>query len=84
MILAGLIAAAEAALSSFSKARANELVGGARRAPSACGSCRRPTALPQYRALLRLIEISAIILVANVSLPDVSKTWRPRARPPAS
>ena len=78
MIFAGLTAAAEAALSSFSKARANRLVeeGG----PGAQRLRKIVEDPPRYlnTALFvrSMIEISAIILVANVIFSHISKTWQ--------
>ena len=78
MILAGLIAAAEAALSSFSKARANRLVEEGR--PGAQRVRKIVEDPPRYlnTALFvrSMIEISAIILVANVIFSLIPKTWQ--------
>jgi Mg2+/Co2+ transporter CorB len=78
MILAGLIAAAEAAFSSFSKARANRLVEQDR--PGAQRVRKIVEDPPRYlnTALFvrSMIEISAIILVANVIFSLIPKTWQ--------
>jgi CBS domain containing-hemolysin-like protein len=78
MILAGLIAAAEAALSSFSKARADRLVEQGR--PGAKRVRKIVADPPRYlnTALFvrSMIEISAIILVANVIFSLIPKTWQ--------
>jgi CBS domain containing-hemolysin-like protein len=77
MILAGLSAAAEAALSSFSKARANRLVEEGR--PGAERVRKIVDDPPRYlnTALFvrSMIEISAIVLVANVIFGLIPKTW---------
>ena len=77
-ILAGLIAAAEAALSSFSKVRANRLVEEGR--PGAQRLRKIVADPPRYlnTALFvrSMIEISAIILVANVIFSLIPKTWQ--------
>ena len=78
MIFAGLTAAAEAALSSFSKARANRLLEEGR--PGAQRVRRIVDDPPQYLNTLlflrSMIEISAIILVANVIFSLIPKTWQ--------
>ena len=78
MILAGLIAAAEAALSSFSKARADRLVEDGR--PGAQRVRKIVEDPPRYLNtalfLRSMIEISAIILVANVIFSLIPKTWQ--------
>src|SRR6186997_57529 len=78
MILAGLIAAAEAALSSFSKVRANRLVEEGR--PGAQRLRKIVADPPRYlnTALFvrSMIEISAIILVANVIFSLIPTTWQ--------
>jgi CBS domain containing-hemolysin-like protein len=78
MILAGLIAAAEAAFSSFSKARANRLVEEDR--PGAQRVRKIVEDPPRYlnTALFvrSMIEISAIILVANVIFSLIPTTWQ--------
>src|SRR6188472_2918428 len=77
-ILAGLIAAAEAALSSFSKVRANRLVEEDR--PGAQRVRKIVEDPPRYlnTALFvrSMIEISAIILVANVIFSLIPTTWQ--------
>ena len=78
MIFAGLTAAAEAALSSFSKARANRLLEEGR---SGAQRVRRivddpPQYLNTLLFLRGMIEISAIILVANVIFSLIPKTWQ--------
>ena len=77
MIFAGLTAAAEAALSSFSKARANRLVEegrtGAQRVRKIVDDS--PQYLNTLLFLRGMIEISAIILVANVIFSLIPKTW---------
>jgi CBS domain containing-hemolysin-like protein len=77
MILAGLSAAAEAALSSFSKARANRLVEedrpGARRVRKIVDD--PPRYLNTALFVRSMIEISAIILVANVIFSLIDSTW---------
>jgi CBS domain containing-hemolysin-like protein len=78
MIFAGLTAAAEAALSSFSKARANRLLEEGM--PGAQRVRRIVDDPPQYLNTLlflrSMIEISAIILVANVIFGLIPKTWQ--------
>jgi CBS domain containing-hemolysin-like protein len=78
MIFAGLSAAAEAALSSFSKARADRLVEegrpGARRVRKILDDS--PQYLNTALFLRSMIEISAIILVANVIFSLIPKTWQ--------
>ena len=78
MIFAGLTAAAEAALSSFSKARANRLLEqgrpGARRVRKIIDD--PPQYLNTALFLRSMIEISAIILVANVIFSLIPKTWQ--------
>jgi CBS domain containing-hemolysin-like protein len=78
MIFAGLSAAAEAALSSFSKARADRLVEegrpGARRVRKILDD--PPQYLNTALFLRSMIEISAIILVANVIFALIPKTWQ--------
>jgi CBS domain containing-hemolysin-like protein len=78
MIFAGLTAAAEAALSSFSKARANRLLEegrpGARRVRKIVDD--PPQFLNTALFLRSMIEISAIILVANVIFSLIPKTWQ--------
>ena len=77
-ILAGLTAAAEAALSSFSKVRADRLVRegrpGARRVRKIVED--PPRYLNTALFLRSMIEISAIILVANVIFSLIPKTWQ--------
>ena len=77
MIFAGLTAAAEAALSSFSKARANRLVeegrAGAQRVRKIVDDS--PQYLNTLLFLRGMIEISAIILVANVIFSLIPETW---------
>jgi magnesium and cobalt exporter, CNNM family len=77
-IFAGLIAAAEAALSSFSTARANRLVDEER--PGAPRVRRIVDDPPRYLNtalfLRSMIEISAIILVANVIFAHIHSTWQ--------
>jgi CBS domain containing-hemolysin-like protein len=86
MILAGLIAAAEAALSSFSKARANKLVEEGR--PGAQRVRKIVEDPPRYlnTALFvrSMIEISAIVLVANVIFGLIPRRGRPEPSSPAS
>ncbi len=79
VLLAGLFSAADAALASFSRARATELVGAER-----AGSKRLVTLLddaPRYlntALFLRLLcEISAIVLVAMVVSEGVDGRWWP-------
>jgi CBS domain containing-hemolysin-like protein len=78
MIFAGLTAAAEAALSSFSKARANRLLeegrAGAQRVRKIVDD--PPQYLNTLLFLRSMIEISAIILVANVIFGLIPKTWQ--------
>jgi CBS domain containing-hemolysin-like protein len=78
MIFAGLTAAAEAALSSFSKARANRLLeegkAGAQRVRKIVDD--PPQYLNTLLFLRSMIEISAIILVANVIFSLIPKTWQ--------
>ena len=78
MIFAGLIAAAEAALSSFSKARANRLVEeampGAQRVRKIVDD--PPRYLNTVLFVRSMIEISAIILVANVIFSLIPSTWQ--------
>ncbi len=77
-ILAGLTAAAEAALSSFSKVRADRLVQegrpGARRVRKIVED--PPRYLNTTLFVRSMIEISAIILVANVIFSLIPKTWQ--------
>jgi magnesium and cobalt exporter, CNNM family len=72
-----ITAAAEAALSSFSKARANRLVeegrAGAQRVRKIVDDS--PQYLNTLLFLRGMIEISAIILVANVIFSLIPKTW---------
>src|SRR3954453_13856896 len=77
-ILAGLIAAAEAAFSSFSKARGTKLVEEGR--PGAQRVRKIVEDPPRYLNtalfLRSMIEISAIVLVANVIFGLIPKTWQ--------
>jgi magnesium and cobalt exporter, CNNM family len=77
VVLAGLLAAAEAALSSISKARADRLCEegrpGARRLRKLADD---PPAYLNTALLVRtLLEISAIVMVAKVVFTNVSVTW---------
>ena len=80
MIFAGLTAAAEAALSSFSKARANRLLeegmSGAQRVRKIVDD--PPQYLNTLLFLRSMIEISAIILVANVVFSLIPKMFGAR------
>ncbi len=77
VILAGLTAAAEAALSSFSKSRADRLV--AEGVPGAVRVRRLVEDPPRYlnTALFvrTIVEISAITLVAKVVFSNITTTW---------
>ncbi len=77
VIFAGVTAAAEAALSSFSKARADRLV--AEGVPGAQRVRRLVDDPPRYLNtalfLRTMIEISAITLVAKVVFSNIPKTW---------
>ena len=77
VVLAGLLAAAEAALSSISKARADRLCEEGR--PGAARLRKLADDPPAYlnTALLvrTLLEISAIVIVAKVVFTNVSVTW---------
>jgi CBS domain containing-hemolysin-like protein len=77
VVCAGLLAAAEAALSSFSKVRADRLV-----ADGTPGAVRLRKMLddpPRYLNtalfLRSMIEISAIVLVAKVVFTHIERTW---------
>ena len=77
VVLAGLLAAAEAALSSISKARADRLCEEGR--PGATRLRKLADDPPAYlnTALLvrTLLEISAIVIVAKVVFTNVSVSW---------
>ncbi|GAB2572468.1 hemolysin family protein [Microlunatus antarcticus] len=77
VVLAGLLAAAEAALSSISKARANRLCEEGR--PGAARLRRLADDPPSYlnTALFvrTLLEISSIVIVVLVVLTNLSVTW---------
>ena len=77
VILAALLAAAEASLYSFSKARADRLVQEGR--PGAVRLRRMLDDLPPYvnTALFvrSMIEISAIVLVAKVAFTEIERVW---------
>jgi CBS domain containing-hemolysin-like protein len=77
VILAGMLAAAEAALSSISKARANRLCEEGR--PGAARLRRLADDPPAYlnTALFvrTVLETSAVVLVAKVVLTNISVTW---------
>ena len=77
-VLAGLTAAAEAALSSFSKVLADKLVEenrpGSRRVRKIIED--PPRYLNTALFVRSMIEISAIILVANVIFSLIPKTWQ--------
>ncbi len=78
VLLAGLSAAAEGAVSSFSKARADRLIEEGQ--PGAARLRRVVDDPPRYLNTLLFVrtglEISAIVLVANVVFGLVSVTWR--------
>src|SRR5215208_2742672 len=78
MILAGLTAAAEAALSSLSKIRADRLVEGGRASAQRVRKILDdpPRYLNTTLFVRSMIEISAIILVANVIFHLIPKTWQ--------
>ena len=77
VILAGVVAAAEAALSSFSKARADRLLeegrGGAKRVRKIAED--PPRYLSTALFLRTVLEISAITLVAKVVFSRISEAW---------
>src|SRR5215216_3319182 len=77
VIVAGLLAAAEASLHSFSKARADRLVDEGR--PGAVRLRRMLDDLPPHlnTALFvrSLVEISAIVLVAKVAFTQIERVW---------
>jgi CBS domain containing-hemolysin-like protein len=77
VVLAGLLAAAEAALSSISKARADRLcVEGRPGATRLRKLADDPPAYLNTALLVRtLLEISAIVMVAKVVFTNVSVTW---------
>src|SRR5215213_402974 len=77
-ILAGLTAAAEAALSSLSKIRADRLVEGGRASAQRVRKILDdpPRYLNTTLFVRSMIEISAIILVANVIFHLIPKTWQ--------
>jgi magnesium and cobalt exporter, CNNM family len=77
VILAALLAAAEASLHSFSKARADRLVEDGR---SGAVRLRRmlddlPRCLNTALFLRTMIEISAIVLVAKVAFTQIERVW---------
>jgi len=77
VVFAGVTAAAEAALSSFSKARADRLVGEG--VPGAHRVRRLVDDPPRYLNtalfLRTILEISAITLVAKVVFSNIAATW---------
>jgi len=77
VVAAALLAAAEASLYSFSKARADRLVGDGR--PGAVRLRRMLDDLPRYLNtslfLRSMIEISAIVLVAKVAFTEIDRVW---------
>jgi CBS domain containing-hemolysin-like protein len=77
VVAAGLLAAAESSLYSFSKARADRLVDDGR--PGATRLRGMLDDLPRYlnTALFvrSLIEISAIVLVAKVAFTQIDRVW---------
>ena len=77
VVAAGLLAAGEASLYSFSKARADRLVADGR--PGATRLRGMLDDLPRYlnTALFvrSLIEISAIVLVAKVAFTQIERVW---------
>jgi CBS domain containing-hemolysin-like protein len=77
VVAAGLLAAAEASLYSFSKARADRLVDDGR--PGATRLRGMLDDLPRYlnTALFvrSMIEISAIVLVAKVAFTQIERVW---------
>jgi CBS domain containing-hemolysin-like protein len=77
VIVAGLLAAAEASLHSFSKARADRLVDEGR---SGAARLRRmlddlPRHLNTALFVRSLVEISAIVLVAKVAFTQIERVW---------